>query len=60
MYDPLPEGFAWRALEPAPLVPLHMFWKRASNAAARNFTRLALDVAERAGWLAAPVAGAAA
>ena len=59
MYDPLPSGFAWRPLEPAPLVPLHMFWKRASNAAARNFTRLALDVSEREGWLA-PVAGAAA
>jgi DNA-binding transcriptional LysR family regulator len=54
-YDPLPEEFAWRALEPAPLVPLHMFWKRASNVPARNFTRLASDVAERAGWLGAPV-----
>src|SRR3954447_26006974 len=60
MYEPLPAGFAWRPLEPAPLVPLHMFWKRASKAAARNFTGLALDVAQRAGWLAAPVAGAAA
>jgi DNA-binding transcriptional LysR family regulator len=59
MYDPLPAGFAWRPLEPAPLVPLHMFWKRASNVAARNFTQLALDVAQRAGWLA-PVAGTAA
>jgi hypothetical protein len=54
-YDPLPDGFAWRALEPAPRVPVHMFWKRASNAAALNFTRLAFDVAERAGWLGAPV-----
>jgi DNA-binding transcriptional LysR family regulator len=59
MYQPLPAGFAWRPLDPAPLVPLHMFWKRASNAAAGNFTRLALDVAERAGWLA-PATGAAA
>jgi hypothetical protein len=59
MYEPLPPGFAWRALEPAPVVPLHMFWKPAANAAARNFTRLALDVAQRAGWLE-PVAGAAA
>jgi DNA-binding transcriptional LysR family regulator len=55
-YVPLPEEFAWRALEPAPRVPVHMFWKRASNAAARNFTRLAFDVAERGGWLGAPVA----
>ncbi len=55
-YDPLPAAFAWRALDPAPRVPVHMFFKRASNAAALNFTRLALDVAERAGWLGAPVA----
>jgi DNA-binding transcriptional LysR family regulator len=54
-YVPLPEEFAWRPLDPAPWVPVHMFWKRASNAAALNFTRLALDVAERGGWLAAPV-----
>jgi hypothetical protein len=54
-YDPLPAEFAWRPLDPAPRVPVHMFFKRASNAAALNFTRLALDVAERAGWLGAPV-----
>jgi DNA-binding transcriptional LysR family regulator len=55
-YVPLAEEFAWRALEPAPRVPVHMFHKRASNAAARNFTKLALEVAERTGWLGAPVA----
>jgi DNA-binding transcriptional LysR family regulator len=56
-YDPLPPEFVWRPVEPAPLVPVHMFWKRGAGPLVENFTRVASDVAEREGWLT-PAAGA--
>lgn len=50
-HQAMPAGFAWRCLEPAPLVPLHMFWNRPGDAAALLFAQVALDVARREGWM---------
>ncbi|MEA2227519.1 MAG: hypothetical protein QOF04_1149, partial [Solirubrobacteraceae bacterium] len=54
-YDPLAPEFVWRPVEPAPLVPVHMFWKRGAGPLVENFTRLAREVAAREGWLTPPV-----
>jgi hypothetical protein len=51
-YAPLPADFVWRALDPEPLVPVNMFWKGSAGPAVANFTALALELAERRGWLA--------
>jgi len=51
----LPAGFVWRPLDPAPLIPVDMFWRAAASPVARAFVGLAREVAERQGWLARPV-----
>jgi DNA-binding transcriptional LysR family regulator len=54
-YDPLPADFVWRPLEPEPLVPVNMFWKRSAGPAVANFTALAVELAGRRGWLGVAV-----
>lgn len=57
-FHPVPDGFVWRPVEPAPVVPVHLFWRSVAGPAVQNFRALALDVAERAGWVAPrPVSG---
>ncbi|MEA2270761.1 MAG: hypothetical protein QOD55_293 [Solirubrobacteraceae bacterium] len=56
-YDPMPPEFVWRSIDPAPLVPVHMFFKRGAGPLVENFTRLAREVAGREGWLT-PAVGA--
>ncbi|MQA12686.1 MAG: LysR family transcriptional regulator [Pseudonocardiaceae bacterium] len=50
-YAPLPEGFAWRPLEPPPTVPLHMFWKKPVSATVDKLVHLVHEVARREGWI---------
>jgi DNA-binding transcriptional LysR family regulator len=54
-YQPLPGLFVRRPLDPAPRVPLHMFFKHTAGPAVENFVRVATSVAEREHWLT-PVA----
>lgn len=49
-FDPVPDGFVWRPVEPAPMVPVHLFWRSLAGPVVQNFRALALDVAEREGW----------
>ncbi|NMH97555.1 LysR substrate-binding domain-containing protein [Pseudonocardia acidicola] len=51
-FDPMPDGFVWRAVDPAPLIPVHLFWRRSAGPVTRNFLALALEVAGREGWVA--------
>jgi DNA-binding transcriptional LysR family regulator len=44
--------FLWRPLDPAPLVPVNMFWKPSGRTVVRNYVALAQDVARQANWLA--------
>jgi DNA-binding transcriptional LysR family regulator len=49
-FDPVPDGFVWRPVAPAPLVPVHLFWRSLAGPVVQNFRALALGVAERQGW----------
>ncbi|MQA10263.1 MAG: LysR family transcriptional regulator [Pseudonocardiaceae bacterium] len=51
-YESLPPGYVWRALEPAPTVPLHMFWKRAGGATVSKLVAVARHVSRRELWMA--------
>ena len=50
-FDPVPEGFVWRTVEPEPLIPVDMFWRPAASPVARTFVHLAREVAESHEWL---------
>lgn len=50
-FDPVPTGFVWKAVEPAPLIPVQLYWRRASRAAVPLFVEVALAVATAEGWL---------
>lgn len=63
-YDPVPDGFVWRAVEPVTLIPVQLYWRRGAGAAVRRFVEIALEVSAAEGWLnttwsalAAPVRG---
>lgn len=49
-FDPVPDGFVWRPVDPAPLVPVHVFWRTNADALTRTFLSAARDVAQRSGW----------
>jgi DNA-binding transcriptional LysR family regulator len=50
-FDPVPDGFAWRPVVPAPMVPVQLFWRTGAGPVTRNFLTLARDVGEDEGWL---------
>jgi DNA-binding transcriptional LysR family regulator len=50
-FDPLPDGFVWRAVEPAPLIPVELYWRPGAGAAVRRFVDVALGVSSAQGWL---------
>lgn len=51
-FDPIPPGFAWRAVVPCPVIPVDVFWRPNAGRPTQNFVRLAIEVAHRKGWLA--------
>lgn len=51
-FDPVPDGFVWRPVVPAPLVPVQLFWRTGAEPLTSNFLALARDVGKAAGWLA--------
>lgn len=57
-FDPVPTGFVWKAVEPAPLIPVQLYWRRASRAAVQQFVEVALAVATAEGWLSPDQAAA--
>jgi DNA-binding transcriptional LysR family regulator len=48
----LSEHFAWRELDPAPLVPVDMFWRASAGPVVQRFVALAREVAAARDWLA--------
>jgi DNA-binding transcriptional LysR family regulator len=44
--------FAWRPLDPAPLIPVNLFWKPGGRAVVANYVVLAQEVARSESWLA--------
>jgi hypothetical protein len=58
-FDPVPDGFVWRPVAPAPMVPVHLFWRTGAGAVTRNFLAMARDVATGAGWRVAAGPGPA-
>jgi len=50
-FNPLPEGFVWKELQPVTLIPVHLFWRRGAAPAAASFLAAALAAAESEGWL---------
>lgn len=57
-YEVLPSGYVWRALRPAPKIPLHMFWKRPATATVSKLVDVARHVSDRESWMGAPAAAA--
>lgn len=57
-FDPIPTGFVWRAVEPATLIPVQLYWRRGAGAAVQRFVDVCLDVSVREGWLPSGQAGA--
>ena len=51
-FDPLPQGFVWRAIEPSTLIPVQLYWPRGAGAAVRRFVDICLDVSTAERWLA--------
>jgi DNA-binding transcriptional LysR family regulator len=58
-FEPIPAGFVWRAVEPATLIPVQLYWRRGAGAAVRRFVDLALESSDEEGWLSShrPTAG---
>jgi DNA-binding transcriptional LysR family regulator len=50
-FDPVPDGFVWRAVEPATLIPVQLYWRPGAGAAVRRFVDTALEAAMAEGWL---------
>jgi DNA-binding transcriptional LysR family regulator len=50
-FDPLPDGFVWRAVDPAPLIPVQLYWRPGAGAAVRRFVEVALRVSSVQGWV---------
>jgi DNA-binding transcriptional LysR family regulator len=50
-FDPVPQGFVWRAVEPATLIPVQLYWRRGAGPAVRRFVDLAREVSHDEGWL---------
>jgi DNA-binding transcriptional LysR family regulator len=50
-FDPVPDGFVWRAVEPATLIPVQLYWRPGAGAAVRRFVEIALEAAAIEGWL---------
>lgn len=50
--QPLTEGFAWRELDPAPLIPLTVCWKKPASSALHSFLDVVQAVATDEGWQA--------
>jgi hypothetical protein len=55
-FDPVPEGFLRKEIDPVTLIPVHLFWRRGAPAAAGSFLAAALAVSESEGRLA-PIRG---
>lgn len=53
-YESLPPGYVWRALEPAPMIPLHMFWKHPCTATVSKLVDVARHVSGRESWIGSP------
>lgn len=49
--EPLPAGFIWRRLEPAPQVPLSLFWRQSADRVTLSFVEMVEEVAGIQGWL---------
>lgn len=54
-YPVLPPELVWIRVEPPLFVPLTICWRETAAAPVRNFVDVALDVAERHGWLDGPL-----
>jgi hypothetical protein len=52
-FDPVPDGFVWRAVEPATYIPVQLYWRRGAGAAVHRFVDVALQVSAAEGWLSA-------
>jgi len=52
-FDPLPDGFVWRAIAPETLIPVQLYWRRGAGAAVRRFVDVAVEVSTAEGWLSA-------
>lgn len=50
-FDPVPDGFVWRAVEPVTLIPVQLYWRRGAWAAVHRFVDVALEVCAFEGWL---------
>ncbi|MBN9622896.1 MAG: LysR family transcriptional regulator, partial [Actinobacteria bacterium] len=49
--EPLPSGFVWSSVDPAPRVPLTIFWRQVADPVVANFVEVATEVAAAQGWL---------
>lgn len=49
--EPLPSGFVWNSVDPAPRVPLTIFWRKVADTVVANFVEVATAVATAQGWL---------
>lgn len=50
-FDPVPDGFAWRQLEPPVFIPVTVFWRRGAGETAQRFLAVALEVSKQEHWL---------
>jgi DNA-binding transcriptional LysR family regulator len=57
-FETIPPAFVWRPIEPCPLIPVDVFWRRSAGSATLNFVQIALSVAAKQRWLAADQANA--
>ena len=57
-FDPVPEGFVWRPVEPATLIPVQLYWRRGAGPAVHRFVDVCLEVSARERWLGPGRSGA--
>jgi DNA-binding transcriptional LysR family regulator len=50
-FDPIPEGFVWRELEPPIFIPVTVFWRQGAGEATQRFLAIALEVSKQERWL---------
>lgn len=56
-FSPIPDGFVWRELKPATLIPVTVFWRQGAGEATQRFLATALEVSKQERWLKNGAAG---
>lgn len=56
-FNPIPEGFVWRELQPPTLIPVTVYWRQGAGESIQRFLATALEVSKQERWLKTDTTG---